>query len=396
LPVAVVVVLGATPLEVGALQALEWGVIPLVALVAGVVVDRFPRRRMMIAAQSVRACALISLPLAYMLHTLTLGQFFIVTFVVGIATALFDTASIAFFRVLVPHDALSDGTTKLSVAASSAEVAGASVAGIAIAVVGGPTTIALDAVGALIATVCLGRIRCAEAMPTRTFATFAAVRAEIADGARVLFNDPVLRSIALTNATSHFGGAIVTSVFAIVVYRQLHLPALTVGVILGCANVGIGGAFFAARIARRCGMRRTLTLAIAAAGCANLLLPLAAPSWPIATLVLTRLILTLCGPIFAVNEQVVRVSIVPAELIGRVSATNRSIVWGMLPLGALVGADLGTTVGLAPTMVIGGMISLLAAAWMRGCPLIDAGRVEHRLRLGRTVKNINYAGAPLA
>jgi hypothetical protein len=66
------------------------------------------------------------------------------------------------------------------------------------------------------------------------------------------------------------------------------------------ANLGIGGAFFAERIARRIGMRKTLTCAISIAGVANLGLPLFATAWPVTTRFQTRLLLTLCGPIFEV------------------------------------------------------------------------------------------------
>ena len=93
----------------------------------------------------------------------------------------------------------------------------------------------------------------------------------------------------------------------IFLYRQLHLSALVLGLVLGAANLGIGGAFFARRLAERLGMRRTLTLAIAIAGAVNLLLPLFA-AWPVVTIFTMRLLLTLCGPIFEVNMQTIRLN----------------------------------------------------------------------------------------
>jgi hypothetical protein len=56
------------------------------------------------------------------------------------------------------------------------------------------------------------------------------------------------------------------------------------------------------------------------------------------------------------------------------SATNRTLVSGTLPVGALAGGYLGTTVGLVPTMIVGGSIALGAATWMFGCPamVLDA------------------------
>jgi MFS family permease len=156
----------------------------------------------------------------------------------------------------------------------------------------------------------------------------------------------------------------------IFLYRQLHLSALVLGLVLGAANLGIGGAFFARRLAERLGMRRTLTLAIAIAGAANLLLPFFAMAWPVVTIFTMHLLLTLCGPIFEVTVQTIRLTLVPPDLLGRMIATNRTLVWGMLPIGALLGGYLGTTVGIVPTMIVGGSIALGAATWMFGCPAV--------------------------
>jgi hypothetical protein len=172
------------------------------------------------------------------------------------------------------------------------------------------------------------------------------------------------------NALTHFISAFALARIAcyIFLYRQLHFSPLVLGIVLGTANLGIGGAFFARRLAGGLGFRRTLTLSIALAGTANLLVPLFAAAWPIVTIFIMRLLLTLCGQIFEVNQQTIRVSRVPPELLGRMSATNRTLVWGMLPLGALVGGYLGSALGIVPTMLVGGSIALGAAIWMVGCP----------------------------
>ncbi len=371
LPVAVVVLLGATPLQVGILQALEWGVIPLLSLVAGVIVDRMPRRPLLIAAQLVRGAALLSLPLSWTLHALSLVQVYVVTLIIGVAGAFAETASVVFLRA-VSRERCGDATTNMSLASASAETVGASLAGLAITAVGAPLAIAIDAVSAAVSTLCLARIRCADEPLTRTRATAAALRRDLFGGARLLFGDPVLRTI---------GGAMVMSVFAIFLYRELHLSALSVGLVLGAANLSIGGALVARRMVHGFGLRRTLTLAILAAGCANMLLAFAQPIGPVITLVTVRLVVTFCGPIVAVNEQAVRMARVPAQLVGRVTAANRTLVWGMLPLGALGGGYLGQLVGSLQTILIGGVISLAAAAVMSRCPAFDQTRVGdgHRL-----------------
>jgi MFS family permease len=350
------------------------------SLIAGVIVDRMPRRPLLIAAQLVRGAALLSLPLSWTLHALSLVQVYVVTLIIGVAGAFAETASVVFLRA-VSRERCGDATTNMSLASASAETVGASLAGLAITAVGAPLAIAIDAVSAAVSTLCLARIRCADEPLTRTRATAAALRRDLFGGARLLFGDPVLRTIGIANATSHFGGAMVMSVFAIFLYRELHLSALSVGLVLGAANLSIGGALVARRMVHGFGLRRTLTLAILAAGCANMLLAFAQPIGPVITLVTVRLVVTFCGPIVAVNEQAVRMARVPAQLVGRVTAANRTLVWGMLPLGALGGGYLGQLVGSLQTILIGGVISLAAAAVMSRCPAFDQTRVGdgHRL-----------------
>src|SRR6266550_1519434 len=67
LPLAAIVVLGASPLEVGVLGAVEFLPFLLFTLPAGVWVDRLPRRRILIAADVGRAGILAVVPAAYLL-----------------------------------------------------------------------------------------------------------------------------------------------------------------------------------------------------------------------------------------------------------------------------------------------------------------------------------------
>jgi hypothetical protein len=101
-------------MQAGALQAVECAVIPLLAMVAGVFVDRFPQRPMMIGANLVRGLAPVSLPFAFVLHHATLVQFFVVSFVVGLASVVFDSAYVAFFPALVPREQIAEGNAKMS------------------------------------------------------------------------------------------------------------------------------------------------------------------------------------------------------------------------------------------------------------------------------------------
>ncbi len=70
IPSIAIVALHASPIAVGTLEAVEFAAFPLLGLVAGVWIDRWPRRTTMLVADFVRGFALASIPLAALVHAL--------------------------------------------------------------------------------------------------------------------------------------------------------------------------------------------------------------------------------------------------------------------------------------------------------------------------------------
>jgi hypothetical protein len=64
-----------------------------------------------------------------------------------------------------------------------------------------------------------------------------------------------------------------------------------------------------------------------------------------------------------------RQSICPPELLGRMNAAIRWIVWGTLPLGGVIGGALGATAGIRPTLWIGATGTWLGGLWVLASPL---------------------------
>src|SRR2546425_2486618 len=78
LPLAAVLMLGATPFQMGLLAALSGLATLVFGLIAGVWVDRLRRRPILIAADILRALVLGSVPLAAVLGVLGMRQIYIV------------------------------------------------------------------------------------------------------------------------------------------------------------------------------------------------------------------------------------------------------------------------------------------------------------------------------
>src|SRR5271170_2042828 len=124
LPMAAILLLGATPLQLGWLSVL--GVLPgaLVAWWAGAWIDRRSRRAVLIGADWVRALLIVTIPVAALLGDLTLIQLGGVAALVCMATVLFEIADHAFLPVIVPADSLVAANSKREAVDALAEITG--------------------------------------------------------------------------------------------------------------------------------------------------------------------------------------------------------------------------------------------------------------------------------
>ena len=122
---------------------------------------------------------------------------------------------------------------------------------------------------------------------------------------------------------------------------------------------------------QRFGLGPALVGAALLAGGANLLVPLASRPTilAVALLAAAQFLMGLATPVLAGNLVSLRQAITPDNLQGRVNATLRVLGWSTLPLGALLGGTLGETIGLQPTLIVGGLGSLLASGWIFLTPI---------------------------
>src|SRR5215831_2775921 len=111
LPLVAVLVLNASAFEVGLVTAATSFAWLVVALPAGVWVDRLPRRALLVGTDMGRALLLASIPVAWSLHRLSVGQLIAVAFLVGLLSVLFDVGYPAYLPSVVGRDRLVEGNS---------------------------------------------------------------------------------------------------------------------------------------------------------------------------------------------------------------------------------------------------------------------------------------------
>jgi MFS family permease len=360
-------------IDLGA-EAIEFGILGVVrflpwiffTLPAGVWVDRIRRRPILIGADLARAALLVSIPIAFVGGWLTMIQVYIVAFFAGTFEVFFDVAYQSYLPSIIERDELVEGNSKLELSRAASQVAGPTVAGFLIQAIKAPFAIAFDALSYLGAALFIGLIRRPEAGPEPhdpADGKRPSMWQEARAGVGYVFSNRYLRSIAATTGTANLFGNIGQTVLILYLVEELGLNAGTLGIIFALGNVGvIVGALTGGRLAKAIGIGPTIIVSDALAGFAAFAVPLAPPNDPFWVLVIGGVFLGFGVVVYNVNQVGLRQAITPDRMLGRMNATMRLIVWGTIPIGALLGGVLGTVFGLVPVLwlsAIGTSLSFL-------------------------------------
>jgi predicted MFS family arabinose efflux permease len=368
-PLVAVQSLSATPFQMGVLTAASTVAFLVIGLPAGAWVDRLRRRPVMIIADLGRLLALGSVPVAYACGVLGLPQLYIVALVIGVFTVFFDVAYQSYLPSLVGREHLVEGNAKLTGSQQVAQIAGPSLAGGLVQAIGGPYAVAVDAASFLVSATAIGGIRKTEAVPVVPEEGHPRLRHDIGDGLRYVFGQPVLRAITATTATSNLFSGVQTAVEVIFLVTVVHAKPAIIG--LAFAVGGVGGvlaAFAASPLGRRLGGARA-TLLSSLAGVGGLLMPLATPGLGVLFFGAGFFLSSFTTVVYNINQVSFRQRLCPEAMLGRMNATVRFVVFGVLPIGALAGGAIGAAIGLRTTlwMAMGG--EALAGVWLLASPM---------------------------
>ena len=369
-PYLALTVLDASPFQIGLLTAAGFLPFVLFSLPAGVVVDRSRKRPLMLWSALARAAIVGSIPLAAALAQPTLLQLYVVVLCSGAFSVLFDIAYQSYTPVLLEAGELVEGNGKLATTQSLASVAGPGLAGWLVALVGAANAILIDAISFAVSALAIEGIRTREDKPARAQGPRIPVRAAVAEGLAVVFRDAVLRKILACTASSNLFGAIYLAVEMVFFVRELHLSAVTIGLAVGLGGLGgLVGGLTAGRISRWVGAARLIWLSVVALGWAGLLVPLAGSGSGVVLVFVGLAGFSLSSVLYNVAQISYRQTVCPPELLGRLNASYRWVVWGTLPIGGLAGGALAATLGPRAALLVAGAGGWASGLWVLCSPL---------------------------
>jgi MFS family permease len=370
IPVLAVVLLGASEFEVGVLGAAQTAAFLLVGLPAGAWIDRMLKRRVMIAADLVRAVALALLPALWFAGALQMWHVYVIAAVLGVATVFFDVSYQSYPPILLPGQQIAGANSRLEATAQIARIGGPGLAGALLAVVTAPVLLLADAISYLVSAFALWRVRDTETPSDPALRQ--GLAKEIGEGLRFVFGHRLIRAIVGTTATTNFFSMIVFTLEAILILRVLGFEPWVLGLILSVGSVGgLLGAIATPWVTRRLGEGTSLSIAAVGFGVAILALPLAGafPAFAIPILIAGTFLESFLVLLYNITQVTMRQRLCPPRLLGRMNASIRFVVWGVMPIASLLAGVLGSTIGTLPTMWIGALGTFLGAGFVLFSPL---------------------------
>jgi predicted MFS family arabinose efflux permease len=372
IPLTAVLVLDASPVQLGLLIAAERLPFLVFALMAGVLVDRCSRRQLLIVASVLRAPLVLTIPIAAVMGWMTVTQLYVVAFLLGTLTVLSDVAALSIMPSLVPRDLLTEANAKLEAARSGSEVVGPGLGGALVQLITAPYALVVDAVSFLVSGAMLSALPKDEGRPENTEGSTRSAWQEIKEGIAFVWRSDVLRwNAAVAGLTNLFVYAFMAIQYLFIV-DDLQLGAVFVGVLLSLGGAGgVLGSLAAGWISSRIGIGAGFLIGSATMA-AGVLLVGVAPAGMGLGLVLagSGYLLFVCGiPIFNVAAVTIRQAVTPAALLGRTNATMRFLIWGTIPLGSLIGGVAAEATSSRAVVLLSGAALLIPTVLLALSPI---------------------------
>lgn len=346
--------LHATPAQAGMLTIL--GTLPylVVSPLAGALVDRLPRRPVLIVADIGRALVLLTIPAAALLGVLRIAFLAGALFLGGVLAVFFEIAYLAYVPALLAGERLITGNSKLATSEALAEASGPALAGVLVQTVGGPIAVLLDALSFVVSAGSLALIRTREhsAVPLAT----PPLGRDSSGGWRMtLVNHPLLRTLLRSEALGAVAGGFFASLYAVYLVRVLHIPPALYGALVALGGIAaLVGAATVTALVRRLGTRRAVILAWGMILMGQLFIPLASGApWLVVSLLALAQLTDGGWAYYGVITTSLRQTHVPASHLGRVNACFRFTAMLAMLGGAVLTVALTAVIPVRALLFVG-------------------------------------------
>lgn len=358
----IAITLTRSPAAISMLQVAFWLPWLLLGLAAGVVVDRVDRNRLRMLWMGIRVVLVAGLTIAALTDRLSIGLLIAVVGGYGLTQVFIDLAGATMVPALAPRARWSAANGRVMAAEQLGNTfIGAPLGGFLV-VLGAGWAFGLPvALGILFIVICFVGIR-GDFRPERDAATRPVQ--ELREGLTFLIKHPVLRAVLVSGGVMNMANAGYFAVFVLWVVgpeSTVGLAAAHYPLLLATLAVGaLVGAVTAERLTRRFA-EVPVMLTVWGLNTALLLVPVLVPH-P-AAIAAAFFLVGYTNMVGNVVGQTVRQRLVPSRLLGRTGGASRTLGYGLMPLGALLGGLVGEVWGLQPVFIGAVVVAFLGLAY---------------------------------
>ncbi|MEU6405282.1 MFS transporter [Streptomyces sp. NPDC046985] len=370
LPALAVLGLGASPGQV-ALLAFA-GTIPalLVSLPAGVLLDRYPLRAVLVTTDLAAAAVVIVIPAAAFFDELTMPLLYSIALALGSLSVLHTAASMVAVPLLSDAGQRHRANSLFTAVITTAGVAGSALGTVLVATVGPARTLLADVASFIVSACCAARVR-ALPTPDRTQAARRPMLDEIREGLRYSARDDVLRPVLTVLTATAIGKGLTVTLLAYHLLTAVRVGTTGLGLIMAAGSLGgLTGALVAPRLTRRYGSGTVLATGFTVHALMQIppLVAAPGPAW-LAALAVAAGGHYAAATCVGTTQRSVQQWITPLHLRTRVQQTALWLSQGSQPLAALAAGGLAAVTSVRAVMLAGVLVHLLSAGMLWRSPV---------------------------
>jgi len=330
----------------------------VLSLPAGVYIDRFDRRKLMITANVIRAILFGLIAFSAATGTLSIWTFMAILIGVGCCEVIFDMSAQAFLPQIVPSHLLEKANGRLS----SLELItntfiglplGAWAFVIAVGVPFGANAASFALAALLVASIRIPSTATTETSSEQRRNSF---KADLTEGLQWLWTNKLIRTLAImlgiANMTAMFGEAIFVKYAAV----ELGVTGRAYGFLLALTAIGsILGGLLGDKIAKRLGIAHSIVYSYFVFGFVGIIYFFMPYIWAVA---IAASFMGLAGTTWNVVTVSLRQRVIPTDLFGRVNSVYRFIGTGSIGIGALIGGQIAYSTNLRMPFLVAAIVGL--------------------------------------
>ncbi|HEX2911639.1 MAG TPA: MFS transporter [Chloroflexia bacterium] len=343
--------LSGSSMSAGVTRALEYVPYLLFSLIAGALLDRYNRRRMLVTIEIGRTITLLAIPFLALLGILETWQIFLLAFVLSSLDVFFNVGLLSVVPSIVPREHLTKANSYMESVFSLTAILGLPLMGALVGVIGAPAVLGLDGLSFLFSLAVLLILRFPSPAPRETRLSFRALSSDIGAGLGFIWHHRVMRSIALLNFLGNLANSSLLILSIVYLKEVLHLPAEVLGIVLALSAFGTFlGASNNPRIVKRLGHGNTVVLGFVL-GVIPFIFYCFSDNWLL--LGVGQFTFGLALILINTNTNVIRQTLVPPEMMGRVTGAASTLARFSLPLGYFGAGLLAEIKGVENVLLIG-------------------------------------------